>query len=192
MTISQRLCLLLIAAASVLGLSSCVTTIDDGYGYDSGYGPAHRTTYYETDEVYTRPVYRTTYVDRGYYGGGGYSGYSSYGSLCHVCHHSPCTCNHGSSWNRDNDDHDHRSSSQKRDDDERLKLTRYNQPANRDNVPKGYHSPEWFKDRGISLKKNTFKDESGDRRGAGPRKDDDHRSSSNHKSDDDGKKGKRR
>ena len=46
-----------------------------------------------------------------------------------------------------------------------MKLVRYNERDRRGNLPSGYHSAEWYKNRGYSLKQNTYRERDGDTRG---------------------------
>jgi hypothetical protein len=138
---------------------------DEGYGYD---GWAEE--YYD----YHPPVYRS-YVTYGsawpYYYGGRYYSYrwwndDRYRGYCH---------DHGSNHDR----------YRKRRSSEEIKLVRY-RGDDRGRLPSGYHSDQWYKDRGYSLKSNTYRERDGDLRGRRPSssssssrdRDDDRRSSS--------------
>lgn len=155
---------LALAALAAVGFSSC-TVYDDGY---YGGGPRYGGGYVATgvgygyddwnDEYYDYhpPTYSgyVTYATRWpHYYGGRYYSYrwwddDRYGRYRH---------DHGS--NRDR--YRHRRSS------EEMKLVRYRGPQ-RGELPSGYHSKEWYRDRGISLKDNTFRERDGEVRGRQP------------------------
>lgn len=60
---------------------------------------------------------------------------------------------------------DHRHSSGSSRSREKLKLVQYREKDPKRNLPKGYHTREWYQNRGYSLKKNAYVDRDGDRRG---------------------------
>jgi hypothetical protein len=66
-------------------------------------------------------------------------------------------------------DHRHYRGHRHSDDNEELKLVRYNE-RDRGRLPEGYHSKEWYKARGISVKQNTLRDRSGELHGREPSK----------------------
>lgn len=154
--------------------------VDNGY-VDSGYAQSgyyygdryYQDEWYDDYYDYHPPVYRS-YVTYSaawpYYYGGRYYSYrwwndNRYRDYCH---------DHGSN---------HRRYSKRRSGDE-LKLVRYHGP-DRGRLPSGYHSEKWYKDRGYSLKTNTYRDRDGDLRGRQPSssrnsRDDDDRPSSQH------------
>ena len=168
------------ALAALAGsFSSCTVYDDGGYyggppyagaayvegGYvDNGYaggGYYYGDRYYQDEWYddyydYHPPVYRS-YVTYSaawpYYYGGRYYSYrwwndNRYRDYCH---------DHGSN---------HRRYSKRRSSDE-LKLVRYHGP-DRGRLPTGYHSEQWYKDRGYSMKKNTYRERDGDLRGRQP------------------------
>ncbi len=187
---------LVLAAAAFL--SSCMVTDGPYYGGGGGGGGGgslYRESYVDEDD------YSPGYSYGGGYGGGGvvYTNSYYYGGryydYCPYCHHHPCTCHsrhsdvrivRRESHNHDHD-RDHRSSSNSKDND--IKLVRYRQGGSKGDLPSGYHDPQWFKNRGISLKQNTFKDRDGDNRGRSSSHDNNRHD--NDKKDDDHKKGKK-
>lgn len=165
----------LLAALAAVGLASC-TVYDESYYadgpgpsgggyyadgprpsgggyYDAGYG------YDEWDDEYYDyyPSTYRSYVTYGnawpYYYGGRYYSYRW--------------------WNDDryrNYRHDHGSNHnhyRKRRSSEELKLVRY-RGDDRGRLPSGYHSEQWYKDRGYNLKSNTYRERDGDVRGRQP------------------------
>jgi hypothetical protein len=148
-----------------VGIPACVY---DGYGgayYDDGY--------YEPGYV-AGP----SYVGSGYYYGDHY--YRGHYRHDHYDHHDH------------DDDHHHRGSSRD-DDNEKMKLVRYNEQDRRRNLPEGYHSAEWYKSRGYSLKQNTFRERDGDTRGReSSRSRNDNRSRNDDKRGDRGDRDKKR
>lgn len=190
---SIRLALAALAAASFV---SC-TVYDDRYYeggpppgggyvaagggyYDGGYAGGE---WYDDYYDYHPPIYRS-YVTYGaawpYFYGGRYYSYAwwndnRYRNYCH---------DHGSNHSR----------YRKRRSSEEIKLVRY-RGEDRGRLPTGYHSQQWYKDRGYSLKENTYREKDGDLRGRRPsssssssRDRDNHRgssSSSSRKRDDD-------
>jgi hypothetical protein len=125
----------ILALLSLLLLPSCV---DLGSSYvSSGYGSG-----------YSSPSYGSGYDDYGY-------GTRSYSRP-----------SYGGSYYReaDCDDHNHgssRSSSSKRDNDEKIRLVR-GSDGDHDTRPSGSHTKEWYQHRGYDLHKYTYKDEDGD------------------------------
>ena len=180
--------------------------VTDGPYYGGGGGSVYRETYVDDDY---EPGYSS--YNRGYGGsyGGGYGGgvvYTNsyyyggrYYDSCPYCHHHPCTCRSRHSdvriVRRESHDHDHRSSSNNNNSkDNDIKLVRYRQGGGHGDLPSGYHDPQWFKNRGISVKQNTFKERDGDLRGRAPSRDNDRHDHDRHdddKKDDDHKKGKK-
>lgn len=164
-------------------LSSC-TVYEGGYyaggpaygggGYYSGgyYDGGYYDEWYEDYYDYHPPIYRSyvTYAPGWpYYYGGRYYAYrwwddDRYRQYCH---------DHGGN----HDQYRKRRSS------EELKLVRY-RGEDRGRLPTGYHSDQWYKDRGYSLKGNTYRERDGDLRGRQPssssRQRDDDRPSSEH------------
>jgi hypothetical protein len=169
---------LLLAVLAAAALSSC-TVYEGGYYaegpayagggyYNGGYYDEWSDDYYD----YHPPIYRSyvTYAPGWpYYYGGRYYAYrwwddDRYRDYCH---------DHG----RNHDRYRKRRSS------EEMKLVRYH-GEDRGRLPSGYHSDQWYKDRGYSLKGNTYRERDGDLRGRQPssssRKRDDDRPSSEH------------
>ncbi len=157
---------LLAAVAVGSGLASC-TVYDDGYygggpRYGGGpyYGGGYGYVYDDwNDDYYSyHPAAYSGYVSYStrypYYYGGRYYSYRWWDDdrYSHYRH------DHGSNYQRYRH---HRS-------DEELKLVRYRQ-EDRGQLPTGYHSKEWYKDRGISLKENTYRDREGELHGRQPR-----------------------
>jgi hypothetical protein len=172
------------AALVGVGLASC-TVYDESYysegpryagGYaGAGYGPGYYDDWGAEYYDYHPPMYRS-YVSYSsyapYYYGGRYYNYrwwddDRYRNYCH---------DHGSNHDR----------YRKRRSGEEMKLVRYRGPE-RGDLPSGYHSKEWYRDRGYSLKDNTYREEDGDLRGRQPssssrNRDDDRRRESDRKS----------
>ncbi|QQL45512.1 hypothetical protein [Sulfuriroseicoccus oceanibius] len=95
--------------------------------------------------------------------------------VCGRCYSNPCRCHGHGGYHEDDRFHDHDGFDHWDDHDDHwdhgdrsgdLKLVKYRQGKHRGDKPKGYHPPEWWKERGYSLKKNTFKDRDGKYRGA--------------------------
>ncbi len=158
---------LLPALVALAVLSSCVV-VDDPY-YSGTYSRPYDT--YSSDYYYA-PGYRPSYyssIGYHYYSGGRYY------RTCPSCHSHPCRCSHRSSnvrWlSHDRDwDRSHGRSDRDRDNDRRgndMKLVRYRQDDH-SNLPRGYHSADWYKKRGYSLKQNTYVQRDGDVRGRKP------------------------
>ena len=149
----------LLAASALAALPSCETIPGQYGGYDGGYSDGPGYSSYQS-----RPAY---YGGGGSYYGGGYS-QPYYGGSRYY--------NNGNYYdnNHDHDHDDHRSSSSSRnssssssnkkssDNDIRLVKVR---DGTRGDIPEGYHSKEWYQQRGISLSKNTYETREGDRRG---------------------------
>ena len=169
---------LLAAVAVSSGLASC-TVYEEGY-----YGGGPR---YGGGPVYGGgPYYGGGPVNGGGYGYGyddwndeyysyhpaAYSGYVSYSTRCPYYYGGRYYSYRW--WDDDrysNYRHDHGSNHSQyrhRRSDEELKLVRYRQ-EDRGQLPTGYHSKEWYKDRGISLKENTYRDREGELHGRQPR-----------------------
>ena len=77
---------------------------------------------------------------------------------------SPCRCGGHGGYSGHGGDHHHKED--KRSDERKIRLVNYRQGDHKGDKPQGYHPPEWWKERGYSLKKNTFKDRDGEYRGA--------------------------
>jgi len=157
---------LVLAAFAAAGMSSC-TVYDDGYYangprpaggyYGGGYvGGGYYDDWYDDYYDY-HPVAFRSYVTYSaawpHYYGGRYYSYrwwddNRYRNYCH---------DHGSNHNR----------YRKRRSSEEIKLVRY-RGEDRGRLPSGYHSDQWYKDRGYSLKENTYRDRDGDLRGRQP------------------------
>lgn len=143
--------------AILLAMATPACVVTDYSGYDSGYSESY--TGYGSTPVYrsynTSPYYgsvRPAYYGGSYYGGGygRYYGYDRYrGDECYDDHR------HYSSGDKK------KSSSSSRD----IRITDYNESRKRRELPTGYHPPEWWKDRGYSLEKNTYKNREGDVKG---------------------------
>jgi hypothetical protein len=160
---------LLLAACLAAALPSCTgipgeyggAPYGGGYGSYDSYGDGGGYSSYSS-----RPVFGGGGYGGGYYGGGYsqpyYPGYRS-SRYSHDDH------DHYSSNRRDYDrghsssshrDSDSRSSSSS----EAIRLVKV-RDGTRGSVPEGYHSKEYFKNRGISLSKNVYETRDGDRRG---------------------------
>jgi hypothetical protein len=183
---------LLLAACALLALPSCEVVPGQyggtpyGSGYDSGYlgvggdysgyegsdsysGYSSRPffsgsvgSYYSTG--YARPYYPSSYS----YGGGGPRYYR--GGFDHYDH------DHNHSSNRDYDRGDRgrgysSSNNNNRSSGDAIRLVKV-RDGSYGNLPEGYHSKEYFKNRGISLSKNVYETRDGERRGytGGPKK----------------------
>jgi hypothetical protein len=143
--------------AILLALATPACVVSDYSGYGGGYSGSY--TGYGSTPVYrsysSSPYYgsvRPAYYSGSYYGGG-YGRYSAYdryrGDECY-------------------DDHRHYSSSDKKKSSSSsrdIRITDYNESRKRRELPTGYHSPEWWKSRGYSLEKNTYKNRDGDVKG---------------------------
>lgn len=153
-----RLLLVLFTAA---GFTSCMVYEGGGYYAD---GPYYGGGGYSYDDEwgddfyygYYPPAYRS-YVTWSaawpYYYGGRYYSYRwwddhRYRNYCY---------DHGSN----------RSHYRKRRSSEEMKLVRYRGP-DRGRLPRGYHSEQWYRDRGYSMKSNTYRERDGDLRGRQP------------------------
>lgn len=154
-----RLWLALLAAA---GVSSCTVYEGGGYyggGYYGGgyYGGGGYYDEWDADYYdYHPPIYRS-YVTYSaawpYYYGGRYYSYRWWDDhRYHGYRHD-----HGGNHDR----------YRKRRSSEELKLVRY-RGEDRGRLPSGYHSDQWYKDRGYSLKGNTYRERDGDLRGRRP------------------------
>ena len=163
---SIRLALAALAAAS---FASCTVYDDRYYAEGPNYGGGYVASgggYYDGgyaggewyDDYYDfhPPIYRS-YVTYGaawphFYGGRYYSyawwNDNRYRNYCH---------DHGSNHSRYS----------KRRSGEEMKLVRY-RGDDRGRLPTGYHSQQWYKDRGYSLKNNTYREKDGDLRGRQP------------------------
>ena len=119
----------------VFTLPSCIDTYS-GYG-GGGYGGGFDNVGYST------PYYRGNNNYPGYYGGGGYYN------------------NRSNSANCDHDDHNHSTKKNTKDRNDEIRLVRGND-GDHSTRPTGYHSKEWYKERGYDLHKYTYKDEDGD------------------------------
>ena len=132
-----------------------------GYdSYDSGYSSYSSRpfvtgsvgSYYSTG--YARPYYPGSYG----YGGGGpryyRGGYDRYDHN-HSSNHNYDRGDRGRGYSNNNNN---RSSS------EAIRLVKARDGSS-GNLPEGYHSKEYFKNRGISLSKNVYETRDGDRRG---------------------------
>jgi hypothetical protein len=108
------------------GAASCVST-----------GGSYGSSYYDGDydDDYYSGSRSSSYWGSGY----GYGGYSH--SRCSRCGYYPCRCSHSHSSGGGGHDHD----------SEKIKLTGGNQRG-KPSRPEGYHSAEWYKDRGYNLK----------------------------------------
>jgi hypothetical protein len=184
----------LLLALPAFGLSACYTDYGDyayagtsayqGYGAGSSayYVPAVATAGYAG--YATRPVYSRSYP---YYSGGyarpyPYSRYSS----GYDCDNVSYAGRYSSGSYRGDDcrvsSSRSSSSSYRPKNSEVVRLVDYNESRNR-SVPSGYHSKQYFKDRGFDLKKNTFVNRDGDYRGKVPKSGSSSRSSSSKSSD---------
>ena len=128
-----------------------------GSGYSSGYDSS--SNYYSNyssqpiygsaggyySSGYSRPYYNSSYGGPRYYRDYDRNNYSRYDNHRH------------SSSSRS-------SSSSNRSQEEAIRLVKVRDGSG-GNVPQGYHSKEYFKNRGISLSKNTYETRDGDRRG---------------------------
>lgn len=99
-----------------------------------------------------------------YYDDDGYAGGYDYAPRTY--YHSPSyySAGYGYSryrYNRDCDDNHSHSSSRSNDDDRKIKLVGGND-GRHGSRPEGWHSVEWFKDRGYNLNKYSHKHEDGD------------------------------
>lgn len=146
--------------AILLAMATPACIISDYSGYESGYTESY--TGYGSPPIYrsynsypyygsVRPSYYGGYGS-GYYGGGygRYAGYDRYRG-------DECYDHYRNDHSRDNK----KSSASSRD----IRITDYNESRNRRELPTGYHSPEWWKSRGYSLEKNTYKNRDGDVKG---------------------------
>lgn len=163
---------LLFAACLIAVLPSC-TGIPGEYGgtsyggYDSGY-----SSYGDGYSGYSsRPVYGGGGYGGGYYGGGYSQPYYPRYRSPHYSHddHGHYTTQHSSSRydydrGRSSGSHSSGSHSNSRSGGEAIRLVKV-RDGTRGNVPQGYHSKEYFKNRGISLSKNVYETRDGDRRG---------------------------
>ncbi len=159
----MKLRLLALPLLAALLLPSCVE-LDSGYGYTSysrGYGVAEDDYSYRPS-YYSRPYYgNSSYYSRPYYGNSSsysrpyYGNSSYYGGSTHA-YYPPVRTNH-----------DHHE------EDERIRLTGGGD-GRHDNRPNGFHSKDWFEDRGYNLHRYNYKDEDGDvkHKAHGPDKDD--------------------
>jgi len=141
-----------LAAGVALAFTSC-ETYSEGYGDPGGYSGG----YYSGGGGY---------VSRPYYGSGYGGGYYS----------SDYYRRNGGRYDRNdhrNDHNDHRNDNHRGNDnrksgggsDNDLRLTKYREGAKPGDLPSGYHSKEWYKDRGYSLNKNNYVTRDGDPRG---------------------------
>ena len=164
---------LLLAALAAAGFSAC-TVYDGGYYAGGGYysGGGYYDEWYDDYYDYHPPMYRSyvTYAPGWpYYYGGRYYAYRWWDDdrYRHYCH------DHGGNHDR----------YRKRRSSEEIKLVRYH-GEDRGRLPTGYHSQQWYKDRGYSLKGNTYRERDGDLRGRQPssssRQREDKRPSSEH------------
>ncbi len=161
-----------LAAAALALLPSCEglpnsQAYGDGYDDRSGYSNYHSSPSYPgADYAYSPP--------RAYYGGPYIgSGPRYYRDYDHRAS-SSYRDHHYSTYNRDDRDdrdrdRDRRPSSPPKSsgsDDIRLVKVR---DGTRGDLPEGYHSKEWYQQRGISLSKNVYETREGERRGySGP------------------------
>lgn len=148
----------LLAASALAVLPSCVGVPGDYGGSNGGFDDGLGYSSYQS-----RP---------GFAGGGGYYG----GGYARPYYGAPFPGGPRYYNDRNDYDHDHdrdnrRSSSSSRssgsnnrssDNDIRLVKVR---DGTRGDIPEGYHSKEWYQQRGISLSKNTYETREGDRRG---------------------------
>jgi hypothetical protein len=167
---------LALAVLAVAGVSSC--TVYEGAGY---YGGG-----YSNGGSYGGGYYGGTSYAGGYYGGGSYTDWDTDYYAYHppvyrsyVTYSAAWPYYYGGRyysyrwWNDDryrNYCHDHgRNYDQyrKRRSSEEIKLVRY-RGEDRGRLPTGYHSDQWYKDRGYSLKGNTYRERDGDLRGRRP------------------------
>jgi hypothetical protein len=149
----------LLAAGALAALSSC-EGIPGQYGdYGGGYNDGPGYSSYQS-----RP---------GFAGGGGYYG----GGYARPVYGSPYYGGSRYYNNRNDYDHDHghdnyrssgssrsSSSSNKKSSGNDIRLVKV-RDGTRGDIPEGYHSKEWYQQRGISLSKNTYETRDGDRRG---------------------------
>ena len=166
--------LLLLCALCVL--PSCVVT--DPY-YGGGYSGG-----YDSGEYYSSPAYSSTsiYTGSSYGYGRGYSrpvynvcrvcghnpcscrSTSHYSrptshysrpvyNVCRTCGHNPCTCRSSSRYIAPRNDHrdDHRDR-----DEQRIRLN-----TKKDDMPKGWHSKEWYEKRDIDVHRYNYERKDG-------------------------------
>ena len=165
----------LLAVCTVIALPSCVSIPGEygggGYGGSSYGGGGYGGSSYDDDPGYSSYQSRPSSYGGGgggYYGSG-YSRNSSYGNSYY---------GGGSRYDDNHDGHDHdsnhrssnssrsrsSSSNRSRSNDGDIRLVKV-RDGTRGNIPEGYHSKEWYQNRGISVSKNTYETRDGDRRG---------------------------
>ena len=159
----------LLAICTVIALPSCVS-IPGEYGGGGYGGGGYGGSSYDDDPGYSSYQSRpSSYGGGGGYYGSGYSRSSSYGNSYY---------GRGSRYDDNHDGHDHdsnhrssnssrsrsSSSNRSRSNDEDIRLVKV-RDGTRGNIPEGYHSKEWYQNRGISVSKNTYETRDGDRRG---------------------------
>ncbi|MFN0130161.1 MAG: hypothetical protein ACKV19_26140 [Verrucomicrobiales bacterium] len=164
---------LLLVLFTAVGFTSCMVYEGGGYYAD---GP-----YYEGGGYY---------ADAPYYGGGGYAYDDDWGDDYYYGYYPPAYRSYVTYsaawpyyyggryysyrwWDDDQYRHycyDHGSNGshyRKRRSSEEMKLVRYHGPE-RGRLPTGYHSEQWYRDRGYSVKTNTYRERDGDLRGRQP------------------------
>ena len=154
----------LLPLALALPMAGCLTST--GYGYRSvsayGYdGPGYVTRYSGYSDApysYSRP----------------YSSFWGGSSWCGVCRSSSCRGHHDSIHYSNGDDSFFRSSARTTGPKTLVRMVDYNEKDKR-KIPEGYHTKDWWQDKGFSLKDNTYKTTGGEVRGKAS-------SSSGHKS----------
>jgi hypothetical protein len=176
---------LLLAACALLALPSCEVVPGQyggtpyGSGYDSGYPGVEGDysgyagsdsysgygsqpffsgsvgSYYSTG--YARPYYPGSYG----YGGGGPRYYR--GGYDRYDHHYNHSSNHSSNHDYDRG-RSYSSSNHNRSSGDAIRLVKV-RDGSYGNLPEGYHSKEYFKNRGLSLSQNVYETRDGDRRG---------------------------
>ena len=148
--------------AAVLALATPACVVTEYSGYDSGYTGSYSG--YRSPPVYrsydSRPYYGS--VSPAYYGGSYGPGYTTgYGRGYAYDRYDQYDCDdHGGHRNYSSSEKK-KSSSSSRD----IRITDYNQSRRREELPTGYHSPEWWKSRGYSLEQNTYKNRDGEVKG---------------------------
>jgi len=185
----NALCRILLAACTIAILPSCEGIPGEYGGIPSGGGYGGYEEGADYSNYYSRPVYEgsaggyfSSSYSRPYYAGSGYGGYGGYsryaGPRYYHNDYKRYSYNSYGSGHRYSSGHDHnnnydydrgrgssgdrhRSSSSG---GEAIRLVKVRDGSD-GNVPEGYHSKEYFKNRGISLSKNTYETRDGDRRG---------------------------
>ncbi len=144
--------------------------------YDEGYYSYGGYPSYGAAPVYGSTVSRYSGYSSPYYPRSYGSSYYRSNSVCSRCGYNPCRCNRSSSsyysryghGRHDDHDHDHdrNYSSSSRDDRNKRSDNDYRISSgsvrSSQTKPTGYHSPDWYRERGYDLNKLTLKNEEGD------------------------------